>query len=1106
MIPEVGQRFGPYEILGKLGGGGMGLVFRAWDERLHREVAIKLLHDDYTISGMRERFLQEARAASALNHPNICTVFDIGEQDNNPYLVMELLEGETLKDRIARGALPAEEIVRYGIEISDALAVAHAKGIVHRDIKPANIFLVKMPDGKSQAKVLDFGLAKIELDHRGGQESRRLDLTLAGATVGTLSYMSPEQARGESLDSRSDLFSLGIVLYEMATRQVPFRGTTSALMFVQLFRHDPEPVRSWNEEIPRELEKAILKLLAKERKARFQTTLELRDALVKVGKKLSRVGWLNKGTAPVVPLVRTNDPVAWHKGPRRGQSETRARVLLAVEGSAPGSGSVAIKPRPVVGNDWGGSDLGGLRATRRRSGSGGALAVDSGEMPGRLDRVEGAVASGSSVAVAVAQSVEIASPTARPVWRAESVVTPSLPARMVLEEDLDDDVLGRASVESAAEHDADEELIAASLAVDSQTRIRIAVVAVAIVIGVAVAAVLHSGLFRPLVLGLNDHLLLTVIQNKTGDKNLDGTVMQGIEIALRQSRSLNVLGGEAYRAGGRQIVAEDGSSAETISGQRVAQKIGAKAYLYGEITRSGTAYTISVDVLKTDSNDKVATLEETAASRERIPAAIGRLARDLRVEVSDDSADEAHGSVPLEIEATANVNALHAYALGEEAMNGGHPVSALAAYQQAAALDPKFVQVQLRLAWLYRSEKAEAAAADAAELARSAAAKASEKVKLLTQFCYEMNASGDYEGALKTIREYVARYPRDADGTRWLALALRVQGLLPQALQAAERGYREHPFDAETYAEGGFALIEMDRYDEALQLQARARHVGALPDENALIATYLAGKEDAVRVQADAMQVAFAGTTTTNGAPVTRAELYEYGLYLDGIGKTATGAELWRVTAAVAGGVPELASTQASMLAQGALDRALMESCSVALEMVDDVKSLPKGSLASFNAGMAAALCGDQQYAEKTIAVLRQSYPQSTAVTRYYVPQLQAVAEIGVNEPEKALDTLAALEQYDQLTLAPYLRGLANAALGQMPAAIQDFQIVQAHRGSSMLLSGDLYPMAELGIARAHAASRDKAESVVSYRSFWGLWKEADRGQPLITEAIAKSK
>jgi tetratricopeptide (TPR) repeat protein len=649
-------------------------------------------------------------------------------------------------------------------------------------------------------------------------------------------------------------------------------------------------------------------------------------------------------------------------------------------------------------------------------------------------------------------------------------------------------------------------LIAASLAVDAQTRVRIAIVAVSIVIGVAVVAVLHSGLFRPLVLGLNDHLLLTAIQNKTADKNLDGTVMQGIEIGLAQSRFLNVLGGEAYRAGRRQVVGEGGGPPETISGQRVAQKVGAKAYLYGEITRSGTSYTISVDVLKTDSNDKVATLEETAATRERIPAAIGRLARDIRVEMSEDSTDEAHGSIPLEVEATANVNALHAYAVGEAAMQSGRPVSALAAYQQAAALDPKFAQVQMRLAWLYRSEKAEVAAANAAELARNAAGRASEKAKLLAEFCYEMNASGDYGRALKTIREFAARYPRDVEGTRGLAQALRVQGFLPEALQAAQRGYGEHPFDAETYTEAALALIDMDRYDDALQLEATAEHVGVPRNRNALIADYLAGKEDATAARVNAMQVAFAGTTIANGAPVTRAELYEYGLYLDSVGKTGAGSELWRVTAAVAGSVPELASTQASLLAQGALDRALTESCTAALEMVDDVKSLPKGPVASFNAGMAAALCGDQPYAEKTITALQQSYPQSTAVTQYYVPQLRAAAEIGVHEPEKGLDILIELQQYDEMTLAPYLRGLANAALGLMPAAILDFQIAEAHRGSALLLSGDVYPMAELGIARAYAAGRDKTHSVEGYRRFLMLWKEADRGQPLLVEATAKSK
>jgi eukaryotic-like serine/threonine-protein kinase len=1102
MIPEVGQRFGPYEILGRLGGGGMGLVFRAWDERLHREVAIKLLHDDYKMSGMRERFLLEARAASALNHPNICTVFDIGEQDHNPYLVMELLEGETVKDRVARGALPAEEIIRYAIEISDALAAAHSKGIVHRDIKPANIFLVRMPNGKSQAKVLDFGLAKIGLEQRGGWESRKLDLTLAGSTVGTLSYMSPEQARGESLDIRSDLFSLGIVLYEMATRQVPFRGTTSALMFVQLFSHNPEPVRNWNESIPRELEKVILKLLAKERKARFQTAQELHDALGKVGGRLGRGGWLSKGPAAVVPLVRANDPVAWHKGPKRSQSETRAKVLWAIEGSAPSSGGMVIRPLRVPDEDWGGV---GLR--EKHSVQGSALAVESGEMPSELGALQGVVSGGDSAAVAAAQEVRNDSLTARQLWRPESVLTRSRSVVTQLDDGLDEVALVQVSVETAAENGADEELIAASLAVDARTRVRMVIAAVLIVIGVAVVAMLHSGLFRPLVLGLNDHLLLTVIQNKTADKNLDGTVMEGLEIALRQSRSLNVLGGEAYRAGRRQIKVMGGASTEIVSEQRVAQKVGAKAYLYGEITRSGASYTISVDVLKTDSNDKVVTLEETAASRERIPAAIGRLARDIRVEVSEDSTDEAHSSVPLEVEATANVNALHAYALGEAAMQNDHTVSALAAYQQAAALDPKFVQVQMRLAWLYRSEKAEVAAASAAGLAQGAAAKASEKMKLLTQFCYEMNASGDYGQALNTIREFVARYPRDVDGMKGLALALRVQGLLPEALQTAQRGYGEHPFDADTYAEAELAMIEMDRYEDAVQLEGKAEHAGVLSHRNALIADYLAGREDDITERVNAMQVAFEGITTANGTPITYAELYQYGLYLDSIGKLGAGSGLWRITATTAGSIPELASTQASMLAQGALDRALAESCTVALEMVDDVKRLPKGPVASFNAGMAAALCGDQPYAEKTIAALQQSYPKSTAVAQYYVPQLQAAAEIGVNEPEKALGSLIALEQYDRISLTPYLRGMANAALGQMPAAILDFQIAQGQRGTSLLLlSGNVYPMAELGVARAHAASRDKTDSVEAYRRFSMLWKEADRGQPLIVEALTKSK
>jgi serine/threonine-protein kinase len=1074
MIPEVGQRFGPYEILGRLGVGGMGLVFRAWDDRLHREVAVKLLYEDYKMPGMRERFLQEARAASALNHPNICTVFDIGEQDRNPYLVMELLEGETVKDRIEHGALPAEEIVCYAMEVADALTAAHSKGIVHRDIKPANIFLVATPKGKSQAKVLDFGLAKIGLEERGEWESRSLDLTLAGSTVGTLAYMSPEQARGESLDMRSDLFSLGVVLYEMATRQVPFRGATSALMFVQLFSHTPEPIRNWNESIPRELEKVILKLLEKDRKRRFQTAKELHCALVKVSHRLDRGGWFGKGVAPVVPLVRASDPVARHMGPRRMPSQVIDRGLS--------SGRAVIRPTRVFGGYRDDVEVTAMHFLRES-----AVAVESGEMPTRLRTVRGVGAEGQSVAVAVKQEFALS--------RSRTGVTQ-------FEYGLADSDFGIAPVEIADEKSEVQDLIAASSEVGARTQVRMVVAAALIVTGVVVVALVCSGVFRPLVLAPSDHLLLTVIQNKTGDKALDGTVMQGLEIALRQSRSLNVLGGEAYRAGLRQVEIEGDTSTEMVPEQRVAQDVGARAYLYGEIRGVKAPYTISLDVLKADSNDKVETLEETAASREEIPSAIDRLAREIRVEVSEDSKAAERNSVPLEREATANVDALHAYAMGETARQSGRTGDAFVAYRQAVTFDPKFVQAQMRLSWLYDLEKAEVASANAAEMARDATAKTSDKVKLLAQFCYEMNGSGDYDRALEVIREYVARYPLDVDGMKGMARVLRMQGNLPEALHAAQQGYGEDPFDAETYAEAEVAMIGMGRYDSALQLEAQAERVGVAPSGNALTVGYLARKEDVIAAQVSAI----AGTAIRGDAPMTYAELYRYGLYLDNTGRAEASLELWKTAADRASKAPEFASTQASMLAQGALDRALMESCAVALEIVDELKGLPKGPIASFNAGIAAALCGDKPYAEKVIVELQQSYPHSTAVTQYYVTQLQAAADIGVNEPEKALDPLVALEQYEQTSFTPYLHGMANAALGQMPAAVLDFQTVLDHRGVALTQGSNVYPMAVLGVARAHATNRDKTGSVEAYQRFLLLWGEADQGQPLIVEALAKSK
>jgi serine/threonine protein kinase len=349
------QTVSHYRILRKLGSGGMGVVYEAEDSRLGRHVAIKMLSEKFSRNAAAiERFRREACTASSLNHPNICTIHDVGEHAGHHFIVMELLEGKNLRQTILSGPLPPEQMIAFGIQIADGLEAAHKRGIVHRDIKPANLFVIE----RERIKILDFGLAKLTGRDRterssldttlGDEEPTRQNVTETGEFVGTVSYMSPEHARGETLDHRTDLFSFGVVLYEMATGVVPFRGDTSAVVFDSILNRQPTPAMRVNPKVSPELERVIVRALEKNREIRYQSAADLGAELRRLAMRAS-AGVASPAFAEAEPLADQLQVVLLY----RRNVEPDEQIMRALEEKLAGLGyRVFVDRHLAVGVDW----------------------------------------------------------------------------------------------------------------------------------------------------------------------------------------------------------------------------------------------------------------------------------------------------------------------------------------------------------------------------------------------------------------------------------------------------------------------------------------------------------------------------------------------------------------------------------------------------------------------------------------------------------------------------------------------------------------------------------------------------------------------------------
>jgi serine/threonine protein kinase/tetratricopeptide (TPR) repeat protein len=962
------EKVSHYRILDKLGAGGMGVVYLAEDMKLGRKVAIKILSHEYTTNKDRlHRFDQEASAASNLNHPNILTIHEVGDDDGRHYIATEYIDGVTLRRKLAASHLEAPEILDIAIQVACALEEAHAAGIVHRDIKPDNIMIRR----NGYVKVLDFGLAKLTetvdrtpLDTES--PTRVLVQTDAGVVMGTSHYMSPEQARGKPVDARSDIWSLGVVIYEMVAGRTPFEGETSTDVIVAITQKEPSPLARFASNAPAELDWIVMKALRKDRDERYQTIKELLTDLRRLKQRLEFEAELERSAAP---------------------------------GSFSGS-------------------------------------------------------------------------------RSELAAAMTTPERAV------------PTVEKTITHVSSAEYIASGI---KRHKIAAAVVALLLVAATASAVYLYRRNSKPLT--NRDTVLVTDFVNTTGEPVFDGTLKQALAVHLGQTPFLNLFPEDRVRETLRFMGRSPDDRITRDVGREICQRQGLKAMLTGTIASIGSHYVITLEAINPASGDPIAREQVEAESKEKVLSALGTAVVNLRKRLGESLSSIQKYDVPIEQATTSSLEALKAFAMGNEERAKGRERESLVLYQRAVELDPNFAMAYARVGVHYINGEQPGEARGWFEKAYELRDRVSERERLYLAEKYYNFVTGEMDKAVETLQTWTRLYPDDFIPHNNLSLNYQFQGRYEESLREAREAVRLGPNNSSAWENLIQSFIAFGRFDEAEQAARDFQKLN--PDSlGAHLKNYFFAF---VRRDQSAMdrEVQWA-----RGRP----EEAQFNSVLAGtasyFGKVKQSEELHKRAAEMFKRQNRNENASNELLTV-AFDQLLVGKCQQAKDSTKAALALFRGQIGMAGAATIYGACNDASQAESLLNDARELQPKNTILSSIIVPMVRAAIEKSRGNATEAIKSLESIRSYDRgrgSGLAPmYMRGNLYLQQRMGNEAAAEFQKIIDSPGIDVF--SPTHALAHLGLARAAALNGDTAGARKAYQDFFALWKDADPDLPVLVQA-----